>query len=87
MQTVFESEVPPVSDVDGLFRIRAWVHYVLANPLNDDQLLLAKDMAALLEQIEEADKVIEFCMGNNFKIEKTQEMARRFLAKYPKGDE
>lgn len=43
---------------DGLFRIRAWVHYVSANPLNDDQLLLAKDVATILEQLARAKKLL-----------------------------
>lgn len=59
VQALFKSEASPVSDVDGLFRIRAWIHYASTNPLNDDQLLLANDVAALLEQSNEAREVIE----------------------------
>lgn len=101
MQTVLESEVSPVSDVDGLFRIRAWVHYVSANPLNDDQLLLANDVAALLEQLEEARVISKLAnevsvwmhtsgIGLPSQIDEDSFVlgtkARAFLAKYSRGN-
>lgn len=69
-------------------RLKSWVHYVSANPLNDDQLLLANDVAALLEQLEEARAVIEYYSDvgsgthNGFYVYALATKARTFLEKW-----
>lgn len=64
-------------------RLKAWVHNVSTNPLNDDQLLLANDVAALLDQLTEARGVIEFIAGRQSypSLDET-EKARAFLNKH-----
>jgi prophage antirepressor-like protein len=40
-------------------RLQAWIHNVRANPLNEDQLLLANDVASLLDENEKLRKALD----------------------------